>query len=259
MNRYRFNWSAVIAGAAVAVATAFFLTVLGAGFGLTLMPARAGAAFFTLGAIYLLAAQAFGFVAGGHVTGRLIGPALESKKEEEWRAGLAWPGDVGHHGCRQAWCCWPLVAAGGGPRLHGDAPRSESSIASLLGRYSAAAHGPACTRHAAKIWRRTSWKPPGCWRQTCIPAMPAHAANRDDLIRLTAMDAGGSFEATSARVDFVEAHMRRGDGHGAQGRRLCRAVDRACRCCSARCWPWPPPFPRGWEDDKISFSMARRY
>ena len=31
---YRFHWGAVIAGAAVAAATAFFLTVLGAGFGL---------------------------------------------------------------------------------------------------------------------------------------------------------------------------------------------------------------------------------
>src|ERR1700750_1249629 len=85
----RFNWSAVIVGAVVAVATAFFLTVLGAGFGLTLMPRQPGGGFFTLGAIYFLAAQAFGFVAGGHVTGRLIGPALESRKEEEWRAGLA--------------------------------------------------------------------------------------------------------------------------------------------------------------------------
>lgn len=43
--------------------------------------------FLTLGAIYFLAAQAFGFAAGGHVAGRLIGPAIESTQEEEFRAG----------------------------------------------------------------------------------------------------------------------------------------------------------------------------
>src|SRR3954466_12686366 len=124
----RFTWSAAVAGAAVAVATAFFLSMLGAGLGLTLMPRQPGGGFFTLGAIYFLAAQAFGFVAGGHVTGRLIGPALESKKEEEWRAGLAglvmWAITVAG-----GLVLLGLIAAGGGPRLHGDGPRSESSIA----------------------------------------------------------------------------------------------------------------------------------
>src|SRR4051812_1102352 len=122
----RLNWSAVIGGAVVAVATGFFLTVLGVGFGLTLMPRQPGAGFFSLGAIYFLAAQAFGFVAGGHVTGRLIGPALETKKEEEWRAGLAglvmWALTVA-----AGLVLLGLLAAGGGPRLHGDGPRSESS------------------------------------------------------------------------------------------------------------------------------------
>ena len=57
------------------------------GFGLTLMSRNPSTTFVTLGAIYVLAAQAFGFAAGGHVTGRLIGPAIETKKEEEMRAG----------------------------------------------------------------------------------------------------------------------------------------------------------------------------
>ena len=84
----RFNWGAVFAGAAVAIATAFFLTILGAGFGLTLMPRGGSATFLTLGAIWVLASQAFGFAAGGHVTGRLIGQAVETKKEEEIAAEL---------------------------------------------------------------------------------------------------------------------------------------------------------------------------
>src|ERR1700761_2756755 len=124
----RFRWSAVIAGSAVASATAFFLIVLGAGFGLTLMPRSAGGTFLTLGAIYVLAAQAFGFAAGGHVAGRLIGPALETRREEEWRAGL--------HGLVM-WAITvvaglvllALVAAGGTLRLHGGGPRRGRSIA----------------------------------------------------------------------------------------------------------------------------------
>lgn len=78
----RFQWSAVVAGAVVASATVFFLIMLGAGFGLTLMARGGGATFLTLGAIYVLAAQAFGFAAGGHVAGRLIGPALETKEKK---------------------------------------------------------------------------------------------------------------------------------------------------------------------------------
>src|SRR6201996_5448465 len=94
----RFQWSAVIAGAAVAAATAFFLIALGAGFGLTLMPRNGGATFFTLGAIYVLAAQAFGFAAGGHVAGRLMGAALGTKSEEGWGAGLHGTGGLGAKG-----------------------------------------------------------------------------------------------------------------------------------------------------------------
>src|SRR6185312_10617026 len=83
----RFQWGAVIAGVAVAAATSFFLVTLGAGFGLLLVPASGAAVFLGLGAIYVLAAQVFGFAAGAHVTGRLLGPAIESSREEEIRAG----------------------------------------------------------------------------------------------------------------------------------------------------------------------------
>jgi len=61
---------------------------LGSGFGLALVPAAhvTKPTFLTLGAIYFLVAQAFGFAAGGHLAGRLIGPAPETAKEEEFRS-----------------------------------------------------------------------------------------------------------------------------------------------------------------------------
>jgi hypothetical protein len=70
----------------------FLLLTLGSGIGLSLVTSRhatAGGAttFLTMGAIYFLAAQAFGFAVGGHVVGRLIGPALETTREKDFRAG----------------------------------------------------------------------------------------------------------------------------------------------------------------------------
>lgn len=88
----RFSWGATFAGALVAMGVTFLLLTLGSGIGLSLVTARhatAGGAttFLTMGAIYFLAAQAFGFAAGGHVVGRLIGPALETTQEKDFRAG----------------------------------------------------------------------------------------------------------------------------------------------------------------------------
>ncbi len=92
-----FNLGAVIAGAAIAAAVGFFLVSVGAGLGLALTSVHnatvAGAkTFLTLGAIYFMAAQAFGFAVGGHVTGRLMPVLIEDTEEENFRAdahGLA--------------------------------------------------------------------------------------------------------------------------------------------------------------------------
>jgi hypothetical protein len=85
---HRFSWSAAFAGAVLATAVTFFLLALGSGFGLALTPAQhvATPTFLSLGALYFLVAQAFGFAAGGHLAGRLIGPAPETAKEEEFRS-----------------------------------------------------------------------------------------------------------------------------------------------------------------------------
>ena len=87
-----FSWSAALAGAFAAAGITFLLLTLGSGIGLSLVSVRhasaAGATtFLTLGAIYFLAAQAFGFAVGGHIVGRLIGPAAETSAEEDFRAG----------------------------------------------------------------------------------------------------------------------------------------------------------------------------
>jgi hypothetical protein len=93
----RFSWGPVVAGAVIATAVTFFLVSLGAGLGLALTSAHKAtvsgtATFLTLGAIYFMAAQAFGFAVGGHVTGRLMPEILENNEEENFRAdahGLA--------------------------------------------------------------------------------------------------------------------------------------------------------------------------
>jgi hypothetical protein len=89
-DRPSFEWSAVLAGGVIAAATTFFLIVVGAAIGLSLAGTRnlSGAhSFLTIGAIYFLAAQAFGFALGGYAAGRLMRPAPESR-DEHFRADV---------------------------------------------------------------------------------------------------------------------------------------------------------------------------
>jgi hypothetical protein len=96
---FRFSWGLAFAGGTVAMGVILFLLVLGSGFGLLLVnPVKhtgpSTSAFLTGGAIYFFAAQAFGFAVGGHIAGRLLGPQLESRWQEEFRAAahglVAW-------------------------------------------------------------------------------------------------------------------------------------------------------------------------
>jgi len=88
-QRRHFDWGAAIAGAVAATAVTFFFITLGSGIGLALVSSTPVATphFLTLGAIYFFASQAFGFTVGGYLVGRLIGPEIETNKEEEFRAG----------------------------------------------------------------------------------------------------------------------------------------------------------------------------
>jgi hypothetical protein len=88
---FRFSWGLAFAGGLVAIAVTLVLLILGSGFGLLLVnPVRhtgpSAPVFLTAGAIYFLAAQAFGFAVGGHLAGRLLGPVLETRGQEELRA-----------------------------------------------------------------------------------------------------------------------------------------------------------------------------
>jgi hypothetical protein len=252
----RFRWSAVIAGSAVASATAFFLIVLGAGFGLTLMPRNGGGTFITLGAIYVLAAQAFGFAAGGHVAGRLMGPALETKREEEWRAGL--------HGL-VVWAITvvaglvllALAAAGGGPRLRGESPRNESVVAAYWSDVLLAPMGPHAMIGGQDL-EQDKQEVARVLLADLRPSGPAHGPNHDDLVRLTARDAGASYDAAVQRVDFVESQLRqeldmarKALGYAALWTGFALLFGAILAIAAA--------ISAGWEEDKLSFSMARRY
>src|SRR4029077_10632684 len=64
---------------------------IGSGVGLSLVSVPQGnvqsaQSTITLGAIYFLAAQAFGFGVGGYLAGRLMGPLLENEDEELFHA-----------------------------------------------------------------------------------------------------------------------------------------------------------------------------
>lgn len=88
---YRFSWGIAIAGGVVATAVTFILLTLGAGFGLLLTGHAAhpgtSPAFLAGGGIYFFVVQAFGFAVGGHLAGRLLGPLIETQREEDIRAG----------------------------------------------------------------------------------------------------------------------------------------------------------------------------
>jgi len=70
------SWAAILAGAAVAAATAIILFMLGAGLGFALLPGlsahhRSATAFAVTSAIWLIASQWVTAAVGGYVTGRL--------------------------------------------------------------------------------------------------------------------------------------------------------------------------------------------
>ncbi|HEY3776452.1 MAG TPA: hypothetical protein VGL35_00165 [Rhizomicrobium sp.] len=94
---FRFSWGLAIAGGIVAAGVTFFLLLFGAGFGLLLLDPTKPAGppvFLTGSAVYFFAAQAFGFAMGGYLAGRMLGPQIETRLEEEFRAAahglVAW-------------------------------------------------------------------------------------------------------------------------------------------------------------------------
>src|SRR5437868_9493636 len=120
---FRFSWGLAFAGGVTAIVVTLVLLILGSGFGLLLVsPAKhtlSAPVFLTAGAIYFLAAQAFGFAVGGHLAGRLLGPVLETRGQEELRAAahglVAWA--VAILGTVVLVAFTGLAAAGGGAAI----------------------------------------------------------------------------------------------------------------------------------------------
>jgi hypothetical protein len=121
---FRFSWGLAFAGGVVAMVVTLVLLILGSGFGLLLVnPLRHTGpslpVFLTAGAIYFLAAQAFGFAVGGHLAGRLLGPVIETRKQEEVRAAahglVSWA--IAIIGSMAIVAFTGLAAAGGGAAI----------------------------------------------------------------------------------------------------------------------------------------------
>ena len=250
----RFHWGIAIAGAIAAAATSFFLLTLGAGVGLALAPSHPTAgkavAFLTLGAVYFFAAQAFGFAVGGYLVGRLIGPeAGENRKEEEFRAAA--------HG----FVMWAVAIVAGllilaissgvaGSEMLTANPSSQSDnsnyFVDLMFRGAPA---------SAKVDSDKA-------EATRILAMAAvGASNATDTARLgelVSQDANLSESAGLERVADVEARAKLAADQARKTASMLSlwtalsllfgSVVAVASAISAR-----------WMDDRISFSMARRY
>src|SRR5205085_11122274 len=142
---FRFSWGLAFAGGVVAIAVTLVLLILGSGFGLLLVnPVKhtglSAPVFLTAGAIYFLAAQAFAFAVGGHLAGRLLGPVLETRGQEELRAAahglIVWA--VAILGTVVLVAVAGLAAAGGGAAIgtlygaHGSRSAAGTSTAYLV-------------------------------------------------------------------------------------------------------------------------------
>lgn len=250
-DEHHFNWGAAVAGAIAATATGFFLLTLGSGVGLALASPQHSTAFLTLGAIYFFAAQAFGFTVGGYLVGRLIGPEVETTREEEFRAAA--------HG----FVMWALTI-----------------VASLLlvGLSSVVAGSTLYSSSAA----RTAAAPAGYWedmlfrpasnsptvmadkaeagRILTMDIAAAGGANDSDtnaIARLVAADSGISMPAALDRVSDVESQMRQQADTARKAASIVSlwtafallfgAIVAVAAAISSR-----------WMDDKISFSLAPR-
>jgi len=244
----------VIVGAVAATATTFFLVTLGAGVGLGIMtvPPTGSrvATFLTLGAIYFLAAEAFGFTVGGYLVGRLIGPEVENSKEEEFRAAA--------HG----FAMWALAVVASILLVAISSTLAGSAIA-------AGAASRDTNRDSAGYWVDMMFRPAPNTNQVAadkaeagrIMAMDAAPGDNqaDDarLARMVSQDAGLSPQSSMDRVAAVKAQQR-------------KALNEARRAASvASLWAAfamlfgaavsvAAAISARWLDDRVSFSLAPR-
>lgn len=258
----RLRWGIVVAGAVGAIAVTFFLLTLGSGVGLSFVSVpRATShpqALLTGAAIYFFASQAFGFAVGGYLVGRLIGPEVETRKEEEFRAAA------------NGFTMW-AVAAVASLLIVGISSRvAESTIVPGSGT----AQVPATSiASPSRYWLDLLFRP--AQNSALVDADKAEAGrillasaplqtNDVDTARiakLVSQDTGVSVTTAMSRVADVEARMMARTRENAERARkaaasfalwtafalLFGAVVSVASAISAR-----------WTDDKLSFSFAPR-
>src|SRR5205085_4654119 len=227
---FRFSWGLAFAGGVVAIAVTLVLLILGSGFGLLLVnPVKhtglSAPVFLTAGAIYFLAAQAFGFAVGGHLAGRLLGPVLETRAQEELRAAahglVAWA--VAILGTVVLVAFTGMAAAGGGAAIaalygvHSRSPASTSTayLVDVLFR-------PATGAGASRV----NAAPPRTAPESAASELGPHAEaerilqagllrgetfaadDRARLADLSAQQAGISQQDAAARVDRTQSQVQ---------------------------------------------------
>ena len=244
----RFNWGAAIAGAVIATAVTFFLVTLGSGIGLALLPkpgASGWTGFLTAGAIYFFAAQAFGFTVGGYLVGRLIGPEVETAKEEEFRAAA--------HG----FVMWAITIVAGLLLVAGSTMYSGSAAhaaATPAGYWEDALFRPATNSPTVLADKAEAGR---ILATDFATAGGTNDADTNAIARLVAADSGVSIQAATNRVTDVEVQMRQQADATRKAASIVSlwtafallfgAVVAVAAAISSR-----------WMDDKISFSMAPR-
>jgi hypothetical protein len=248
----RFQWGVAIAGAVAATATSLFLLTLGSGVGLALASpahAKSAGAFLTLGAIYFLAAQAFGFAVGGYLVGRLIGPEVENTAEEEFRAAA--------HG----FVMWALAVVAGVLLLGFASTMTGSAVAGAKAM-------PGAADNSSNYWVDTMFRPaPNSPQSAADKAeaeriLAANGAMTSDadttrLARLVSEDAGISMFAAMARVADGEAQMKKAADDARKAASIV-ALWTAFALLFGGIVAVAAAISARWMDDRITFGMARR-
>lgn len=250
-----FHWGAVIAGAISAAAVSFFLITLGSGVGLALAspvnPSTPNTTFLTLGALYFLAAQAFGFAVGGYLVGRLIGPEVENTEEEEFRSAA--------HGLTMwalgivagLFVVWFSTLLGGSAISAGMAAnRSDNSgyYTDLLFR--PAQNNPAVVADKAEAGRILA-------ANAATGGGEQNQADSTRLAQIVMQDAGLADPDARARVAQVQAQMRR-DADNARKAASAVSLWTAFALLFGALVAVAAAISARWMDDRITFSLAPR-
>lgn len=208
---YRFSWGLAFAGAFAATAVTFFLLTLGSGVGLLLVnpvthSGPSAPVFLTGGAIYFFVAQAFGFAVGGHLAGRLLGPLVETRKQEDFRAGS--------HGLT----VWALTVVTSVILVAFAGLASSSHVGALYGAAAATSTQAATPTNylVDKLYRPTGGAAPEAARAEAGRILNAGLANgetlasedRTRLVTLVARNSGASRDEAAARIDAMQADIQ---------------------------------------------------